>query len=81
MTWHFSVNRLVEKSVPSLSQLLLVDLRPCRRFFPRWVVIEDLLRLLLGYNHCFNFGKDILIDIGGGSTFTLQYRTVDVFGS
>ena len=67
LTWDFSVLRLVEETVPSLSQLLFVDLRLVWRFFLGWIVIEDLLRLLLGRDHTFNLLQNILIDVCHGS--------------
>ena len=55
LPWHSPMHRLVKKSIPTLSQLLFVNMRLCGRLFPRWIVIEHLCWLLFRSNHSFNF--------------------------
>lgn len=55
--------------VPALCFLFCVDRDHLRNFFSRRVVIEDLLWLLLRFNHRLNLIDNILIDVFKGTSF------------
>ena len=58
---------LIEVGVPALCELLHVLIRVhVWHFLLRRIVVEDLLRLLLGGDHTFYFVENVLVDVDEG---------------